>query len=170
MPFCRTCGITESWAAPAWLNYNNASDVKPRNVPRAVSCERASPDQLQSNLWKSHMFHSTLLSPSDDTLCAVALSAHRSNTSKHTLICSPKRLALQSDDRRGAMPVCFSCTFCLAVALPLPRQENTTSPTWKSSRARSAPCARNLASTACDKARSYLNDVTNSVQRTSDAF
>ena len=40
--------------------------------------------------------------------------------------CQSKRLALQSDDRRGAMPVCFSSTFCLAVALPLPRQENTT--------------------------------------------
>ena len=36
MPFCRTCGIIENWAALAWLNYHNASDVKPRNVPRAV--------------------------------------------------------------------------------------------------------------------------------------
>ena len=40
MPFCRTCGITESWAALAWLNYNNASDVKPRNVPRAVELRK----------------------------------------------------------------------------------------------------------------------------------
>ena len=41
MPFCRTCEITESWAAPAWLNYNNASDVKPRNVPRAVELRKS---------------------------------------------------------------------------------------------------------------------------------
>ena len=40
MPFCRTRGITENWAALAWLNYNNASDVKPRNVPRAVELRK----------------------------------------------------------------------------------------------------------------------------------
>ena len=40
VPFCRTCGITENWAALAWLNYNNASDVKPRNVPRAVELRK----------------------------------------------------------------------------------------------------------------------------------
>ena len=40
-PFCRTCGITENWAALAWLNYHNASDVKPRNVPRAVELRKS---------------------------------------------------------------------------------------------------------------------------------
>ena len=40
MPFCRACGITETWAALAWLNYNNASDVKPRNVPSAVELRK----------------------------------------------------------------------------------------------------------------------------------
>ena len=40
MPFCRACGITETWAAQACLNYNNASDVKPRNVPRAVELRK----------------------------------------------------------------------------------------------------------------------------------
>ena len=40
MHFCRTCGITENWAVLAWLNYNNASDVKPRNIPRAVELRK----------------------------------------------------------------------------------------------------------------------------------
>ena len=40
IPLCRTCGITENWAALDWLNYNNASDVKPRNVPRAVELRK----------------------------------------------------------------------------------------------------------------------------------
>ena len=40
MPFCRTCLITETWAAVAWLNYNNESDVKFRNVPRAVELRK----------------------------------------------------------------------------------------------------------------------------------
>ena len=35
----------------------------------------------------------------------------------------------------------------------------TTSPTWTSYRAGSAPCARDLASTARDQARSYLSEV-----------
>ena len=53
------------------------------------------------------------------------------------------------------MQVCSHSRF----ALPLPLQWYTTSPTWKSSRAGSVPCARDLASTARDKARSYLNEV-----------
>ena len=40
MLFCRTCGITESWAALSWLSHNNAWDVKPRNVPRAVGLRK----------------------------------------------------------------------------------------------------------------------------------
>ena len=77
MPFCRACGITETWAALAWLNYNNASDVKPHNVPHAVELrKRKSVTRSTSKqpVKKSQMLQSTLLSPSDDTLCAVALS------------------------------------------------------------------------------------------------
>ena len=46
-------------------------------------------------------------------------------------------------------------------AFPLPLQYHTTSPTWKSCRAGSAPCARDLASTALDGARSYRSEVIN---------
>ena len=78
VPFCRTCGITESWAAPAWWNYNNASDVKPRNVPARSGVAKAKERHLISfnaTCEKSQMFQSTLLSSSHDTLCAVALSS-----------------------------------------------------------------------------------------------
>ena len=44
-------------------------------------------------------------------------------------------------------------------AFPLPLQQYTTSPTWKSCRAGPAPCARDLASTALDNARSYRSEV-----------
>ena len=40
VPFCRTCGITENWAALARLNHNRVSDVKPRNVSRAVELRK----------------------------------------------------------------------------------------------------------------------------------
>ena len=42
MPFCSSCGITETWAAQACLNYNKrqTSNVKPRNVPRAVELRK----------------------------------------------------------------------------------------------------------------------------------
>ena len=40
MPFCRKRGITETCAVLAWLNCNNASNVKPRNVPRAVELRK----------------------------------------------------------------------------------------------------------------------------------
>ena len=44
-------------------------------------------------------------------------------------------------------------------AFPLPLQWYTTSTTWKSCRVGSAPCARDLASTALDNARSYRSEV-----------
>ena len=44
-------------------------------------------------------------------------------------------------------------------ACPLPLQQYKISSTWKSCRAGSAPCARDLASTAPDKARSCLSEV-----------
>ena len=74
-------GSLKNWAALAWLNYNNASDVKPRNVPRAVELrkriERHRISSLRAslhNLCKSQMFQCTLQSQSDFLSCAVALS------------------------------------------------------------------------------------------------
>ena len=70
-------------------------------------------------------------------------------------MCQPQRLVLQTNDR------CKSCQ-CAAharFAFPLPLQQYTTSPTWKSCRAGSAPCARDLASTALDNVRSYRSEV-----------
>ena len=58
-----------------------------------------------------------------------------------------------ASDRRGAMPECSPFTFCLAVASPavhdVSNQEKLSC----------RVCDRDLASTACDKARSHLSEV-----------
>ena len=69
--------------------------------------------------------------------------------------------ATHSDSCCKPMTVAVPCQ-CAAesrFAFSLFLQQYTTSPTWKSCRAGSAPCARDLASTARDKARSYLSEM-----------
>ena len=83
MPFCSSCGITETWAAQACLNYNKASNVKRQTSQRpsrsgvAKAKERhliSSLRACQHNLCESQMFQCTLQSQSDFSSCAAAPS------------------------------------------------------------------------------------------------
>ena len=70
-------------------------------------------------------------------------------------MCQPQRLVLQTNDRRKAMPMRSPSTFRLSDASPVVHNVSNLEKLSSGS----APCARDLASTALDKARSYLSEV-----------
>ena len=76
VPFCRTCGATGTRAALPWLYFYTVSDVKRRNFSRAVKLLVEEPHHFSAclstqhvNIFEVFMFKSTLLSPSNDTIC-----------------------------------------------------------------------------------------------------